>query len=98
MKLAQKRQTRQKKLVYKILKSLYQLKLAKKLQIKTIIKFFKNIDFNLINGDSYIFVFGKTKQLIIIEVYIDNFILAINQNKVIQWIKKQLFDEFNIKD
>lgn len=55
-------------LVYKILKSFYKLKQAKKLWNKTIIKFFQKIGFIPINADNYIFIIKKKRELIIIEM------------------------------
>lgn len=57
-------------------------KQANKLQNKTIIKFFKKIGFNLINKNFYIFVFRKKKPLIIDKVYITNFMLVTNGDKI----------------
>lgn len=95
VKIPQGRQTGREELVYKILKTLYGLKQARRLWNKTIIKFFKKIGFNLTNADSCILVFRK-KQLIIVGVYVDDLMLVANQNKAMKWIKKQLFDEFNM--
>lgn len=84
MKIPQGRQTGREGLVCKILKSLYGLKQAGRLWNKTIVKFFKKIGFNPTNGDLCILVFRKKKQLIIVEVYVDDLILAANQNKAMQ--------------
>lgn len=56
------------------------------------------IGFNPTNIDPNILVFKKENWLIIVRLYIDNFMLAINLEKAIEQIKRQLFDEFNIKD
>lgn len=55
-------------------------------------KFFPGIGFYLTNADLCILIFKKKRQLIIIGVYVKDFVLTANQEKVMKWIKKQLFD------
>ena len=98
MKIPQRCQADQEVLVCKILKSLYGLKQAKKLWNKIIIKFFRKIDFNPTNADACILTMKWRKELIIVDIYVDDLVFGSRSLKALEWLKDQLMREFSIKD
>lgn len=64
----------------------------------TIIKFFRKIGFTPINIDAYIFTIKWKKEFIIVNMYIEDFVLRSKNFKILEWLKDQLIREFNIKD
>ena len=98
MKILQRCLANWKRLICKILKSLYDLNQVKRLWNKTIIKFFWRIDFTCINADTCIFIFKKRQELIIIGIYVDYLILESKSLEMLEWLKNQLITEFNMKD
>lgn len=69
-----------------------------RLWIKTIIKFFQKIGFVLINIDPCILAYRHVNVLIIVRVYVDDFMLASQSQNGMSWLKDQFMKEFNIKD
>lgn len=74
--VAQVRQLGRNGLVCKSCKSLYDLKRAEKLWNKTVIKFFEKLGFDTMNRDPCILIMVYERDLIIIEIYIDNSLLG----------------------
>lgn len=85
-------------LVYKILKSLYGLKQAKRLWNKTITKFFQKIGFIPTNTYSCIFTIKRGRELIIIGMYVNNLALRSRNIKALKCLKDQLINKFSMKD
>lgn len=83
MKIPQKWQTSPDGLFCKIFKSLNGLKQEERLWNKTI-KFFWKIGFISTNADLCILIFRKDGRLIVVDIYVDNIILAANCKNVIQ--------------
>ena len=75
IKISQKCRIEWEGLVYKNLKSLYNIKQAEKLWNKTIIKFFQKIGFVLTNANLCILVYKQDDIFILVRVYIDDFLL-----------------------
>ena len=86
------------RLIYKLLKSLYRLKQAVRFWNKTLIKFCLRIGFTPTNVDVCIFITQRKRELIIIEVYLDNLILRSLSTNALECLKNQFIKEFNMKD
>ena len=92
MKIFQRLKSGRIRLVYHILQKLYRLKQAKKLWNKKIVKFFLDIGFIAINKNLYILIYRDfiNDIIIMISIYINNIIIALNYNKTKDKIKIQL--------
>ena len=77
MKILQRCKVSQERLVYKIFKSLYELKQVGRLWNKILIKFFQKISFVPINGDSCILIYHYDDVFIILGVYVDDLALIL---------------------
>ena len=75
-------------LVYKNLKSLYELKQVEKLWNKILIKIFWKIGFVPTNANPCIFAYQKSNVFIIIEVYVDNLAFIPKSQIELDWLKR----------
>lgn len=87
MKILQRCRKDQESLVYKIFKSLYSLKQARRLWNKTLIKFFQKIGFAATNADSCILIYWQDNIFIIVSIYIDDLALALQSQDRLDWLK-----------
>ena len=87
MKISQRCQAGRKRLVCKILKSLYELKQAGRLWNKTIIKFFRKIGFTPTNANICILTIKRKGKLIIVGIYVDDLFLRSRSLKALEWLK-----------
>ena len=63
------------------------------------IAFFKSIGFKIFNTDSSIFIQQIKKEgIMLITIYINDFLLATNKQNLLDWIKKALRKESNVKN
>lgn len=86
-------------LVFWLFKSIYGLKQSKQLKNQKVINFFKILKFTLLNTNLNIFILGKFKEkIIIISIYIDDFLLVSNSLKALTWSKNTFSNKYNIKD
>ena len=85
MRISQRCVAGQKRPVYKIFKSLYKLKQVRRLWNKTITKFFQKIGFTTTNADVCILTIKWKRELIIIDIYINNLVLKSRSFKVLEW-------------
>lgn len=87
IKMFQEYLTGQERLVCEILKSLYNLKQAKRLWNKTIIKFFQKIGFISTNTDTFIFIIKRKEEFVIVRVYIADFAFKSKSLKILECLK-----------
>lgn len=88
-----------KRLVYKFLRSIYSLKQVGRLWNQKVITFLKTLGFNSLNVNSSILILTRSgEKILIIYVYIDNFFLASNNFKALQWLKNIITKEYNVKN
>ena len=98
MKIPQRYKIDQQDLVCKIFKNLYRLKQARKFQNKILIKFFQKIKFVTTNADPCILAYQKGDIFIIVEIYVNDLVLASQSQDGLNRLKDQLIQEFNMKD
>ena len=85
-------------LVAWLLRSIYGLRQSGRLWNQKVIAFFKSIGFRALNAHFCILVQQMDKDIILVGVYVDDFLLAANQQDPLDWIKKELQKEYNIKE
>lgn len=62
------------------------------------IVFFKSLGFRALNTDLCILVKQTDEDIILVGIYIDDFLLVANQQDPLDWIKKALQKEYNVKE
>ncbi len=86
-------------LVCRLLKSIYGLKQSGRLWNQKVITFLKTLGFNPLNVDPSILVSTRDGgEILMISVYIDDFLLASNNSKPLQWLKIAITKKYNVKD
>lgn len=62
--------------------------------------FFKGLGFCSFNVDANILIYyGRKKgDIIMINLYVDNFLLVTKNNSLMEWINQCVKDEYNVKD
>lgn len=62
--------------------------------------FFKGLSFCSFNADANILIYYGKKEgdIIMISLYVDNFLLVTKNNSLIEWINQCVKDEYNVKD
>lgn len=98
MKVSQDRQLDQNRPVCRIFKSLYNLKQVGRLWNKTVIKFLWKLGFDIINRDTYILIMVFGRDFIIVEIYVNNFLLGSRSHVALEWLKDQLIKKFQTKN
>lgn len=66
-------------LVARLLRSIYRLRQSSRLWNQKVIAFFKSLGFRALNTNPYILVKQMDKDIILVGMYVDDFLLAINQ-------------------
>lgn len=85
-------------LLCRLLKSLYGLKQSKRLWNQNIIVFYKRIGFWQFNEDFSIFIRYLGIEISIINMYVNNFLLALNTMNTFDMLKQSLVEEYDTKD
>lgn len=86
-------------LVYKLLKSIYGLKQSGRLWNQKVIIFLKILGFNPLNANPSILVSTRNGGgILIISVYVDDFLFASNNSKTLELLKITITKEYNVKD
>ena len=88
----------QKGLLCRLLRSLYGLKQSGRLWNQNVIAFYKRIGFTQLNGDPSILIWRLGDEISIVNVYVDNFLLASNTMSTLGALKNSLAKEYNTKD
>ncbi|KAJ0457904.1 putative RNA-directed DNA polymerase [Helianthus annuus] len=84
--------------VCRLRKSLYGLKQASRNWYHKFTKFLLNLNFCQSNADHSLFTFQKGDIYVAVLIYVDDVIIVGNNSEQIQQTKKQLDEEFSIKD
>ena len=85
-------------LVCRLLRSIYGLKQSGRLWNQKVIRFLQTLGFKPLNADPSILISKRDGAILMITVYVDNFVLASNNLEVLQWIKSGISNEYNVKD
>ena len=85
-------------LICRLLKSLYGLKQSGRLWNQNVIKVFKSLGFTQLNGDPSILIRQSNKEITLVSVYVDDFLLASHTIATLEAVKKELAKEYNVKD
>lgn len=88
----------QKSLLYRLLKSLYNLKQSGRLWNQNVIAFYKRINFRLLNGNLTILIHCLRGKINVDNLYVNNFLLASNTMRTFNVLKPFLVEEYDIKD
>lgn len=85
-------------LVVRLLRSICGLRQSGRLWNQKVIAFFKSLGFRALNADPCILVRQTEEEgTILVGVYVDDFLLAAKQREPLDWIKKSLKEEYNVK-
>lgn len=85
-------------LLCKLLKSLYGLKQSGRFWNPNVIAFFKSLGFVQLNGDPSILMRQAKEETTLVNVYVDDFLLASNNADTLEIVKRELGKEYNVKD
>ena len=85
-------------LLCQLLRSLYSLKQFGKLWNQNIKAFYKRVDFKQLNRDLSILIRYLEDEISIVNVYVDDFLLALNMTKTLNTLKQSLIKEYDTKD
>lgn len=89
-------------LMYMLLWSIYRLRQSDCLWNQIVTTFFRDFGFVVLNADLSILIYWRRNDRItyitLISIYINNFLLAANNKKLVNLIKKRLKSRYNIKD
>lgn len=88
-------------LVCRLLRSIYGLRQSGRLWNQKVVAFFESLGFEALNADPSILIHqesGGDRDITMVSVYVDDFLLASKGRKSVDWIKKRLDGEYNIKD
>lgn len=85
-------------LVSKFLKGIYELKQSGRLWNQKVIGFFKTLRFKLLNTDPNILIANRDGKILMISIYVDNFLLVSRNPRALQWLKNSISNESNMKD
>ncbi|GKA18184.1 retrovirus-related pol polyprotein from transposon TNT 1-94 [Tanacetum coccineum] len=84
--------------VYRLRKSLYGLKQASRNWYHKFATFLRSLNFRQSKAVHSLFIFEEGSIMVVVLIYVDDVIITENNLTKIQETKKQLDDEFNIKD
>ena len=84
--------------MYRLLRSLYGLKQSGRLWNQNVIAFYKSVGFRQLNGDPNILIRQTKDEISIVSVYIDDFLLALNEMATLKALKKLLGKKYEMKD
>lgn len=84
--------------MYRLLRSIYGLKQSSYLWNRKIIRFFKTLDFKLLNVDPSILIAYRKMAILMISVYVNDFLFVSNNPRVLLWLKDAISKEYNVKD
>lgn len=87
-----------KRLLCRLLRSLYGLKQSGRLWNQNVIAFYKRIGFKQLNGDPRILIRCLKGEISIVSVYVDDFLLASNTISTLNALKQSLAGEYDTKD
>ncbi len=87
-----------KRLLCRLLRSLYGLKQSGRLWNQNVIAFYKSIGFKQLKGDPSILIRQTRNEVSIVSVYVDYFLLASNAMTTLEALKKLLGKEYEMKD
>lgn len=87
-------------LMCRLLCSIYGLRQSGRLWNQKVVSFLKGLGFKLLNADASILIHHghETGDIIIISVYVDDFLLVSKLRTSLDWIKENLKNEYNVKD
>ncbi len=85
-------------LLCRLLRSLYGLKQSGRLWNQNVIAFYKSIGFIQLNGDPSILIRRSRDEISIVNVYVDDFLLASNTMVALKALKAFLAKKYNTKD
>lgn len=85
--------------MFRLLRSIYGLKQSGRLWNQNVIAFFKTLGFIPLNADPSILTLGKFGgEMLMISIYVDDFLLASNGSKALAWLKTSISNDYNVKD
>ncbi|MDN6162036.1 MAG: hypothetical protein L0I79_04595, partial [Atopostipes sp.] len=84
--------------VCKLNKSIYGLKQAPRCWYKTINKYLITIGFNRSEADNGVYIFERGRTKLLLCLYVDDLLLACNDQEVMNYIKEKLNERFEMKD
>lgn len=86
-------------LVCRLPRSIYGLKQSGRLWNQKVIVFLKKLGFRLLNADPSILILIRNGgEIIMISVYVDDFLLASNNSHALLWLKDAIKREYDVKD
>ena len=87
-------------LVCRLLRSIYGLRQSERLWNQKVVSFLKGLGFKPLNADASILIHHghETGDITMISVYVDDFLLASKLRTLLDWIKENLKNEYNVKD
>ena len=82
-----------------LLRSIYGLKQSVQLWNQKVIAFFRTLGFTPLNADLSILIIGKAEgEILIISIYVDDFLLISNSSKVLAWLKDSIAKKYNVEE
>ncbi len=85
-------------LVCRLLRSIYGLKQSGRLWNQKVIGFLQTLEFKPLNADPSILISNRDEAILMISVYVDDFLLASNNPQALQWLKSGISNKYNVKD
>ena len=82
----------------RLLKSLYGLKQLERLGNQNVIAFYKKLGFHQLNADSSILILQTSNETTIVNVYVNDLLLASNTMTALSSLKESLLREYDMKD
>lgn len=82
----------------RLLRSLYGLKQSGRLWNQNVIAFYKRLGFRPLNADPSIHILQKGKEIIVVSIYVDDFLLASNYMPALANLQESLAIEYEMKD
>lgn len=85
-------------LVTRLLQNIYGLRQSGRPQNERVVTFFTSLGLKILNADPSILISQQGEDIVIINVYIDNFLLTSKHRILLDQIKSELKWDYNIKD
>ena len=82
----------------RLLRSLYGLRQSGRLWNQNVIAFYKRIGFRPLNADPSILILQTGSEIIVVSIYVDDFLLAANSMQALDNLKENLSKEYDMKD
>lgn len=82
----------------RLLRSLYSLRQSRRLWNQNVIAFYKRIGFWPLNADPSILILQTRSEIIVISIYINNFLFAANSMQALNNLKENLSKKYDMKD